>query len=195
MSLGRLIYDASVNGAVDLYRLVLCWLCLRKQETQSVANDIPRAQSQASLLRQRRFISRGDWRRFQSGLINRQTRVRIPPPKPSPKADSVQGLKAGKPLPAGCVQICPVSKAQLWERPFDLPALNRALLKMRDRSVQAVSVNAGHADVAQLVEHPAVNRSVAGSNPAVCAKSEADANRLLSAVCVGGENVCGDPTG
>ena len=130
MSLGRLIYDASVNSAVDLYRLVLCWLCLRKQETQSVANDVPRAQSQVSLLRQRRFISRGDWRRFQSGLINRQTRVRIPPPKPSPKADSVQGLKAGKPLPAGCVQICPVSKAQLWERPFDLPALNRALLKM-----------------------------------------------------------------
>lgn len=35
----------------------------------------------------------------------------------------------------------------------------------------------------------------AGSNPAVCAKSEADADRLLSAVCVGGENVCGDPTG
>ena len=31
------------------------------------------------------------------------------------------------------------------------------------------SGRAGHADVAQLVEHPDVNRSVAGSRPAVCA--------------------------
>ena len=60
--------------------------------------------------------------------------VRVQPSAPRPKADSVQGLKAGKPLPAGCVQICPVSRAWLREGPFDLPALNRALLRTRTRS-------------------------------------------------------------
>ncbi len=69
--------------------------------------------------------------------------VRVQPSAPRPKADSVQGLKAGKPLPAGCVQICPVSRAWLREGPFDLPALNRALLRTR-RRLRDESVNAGY---------------------------------------------------
>lgn len=120
--------------------------------------------------------------------------VRAQPSVPSPKADSVQGLKAGKPLPAGCVQICPVSKARLRVGPFDLPALNRALLRIWG------PLSSGHIRKRGISRYSSIGRAPrpegdAGSNPAVCAKSEADADRLLSAVCVGGENVCGDPTG
>lgn len=122
----------------------------------------------------------------------RRWQVRVLPSVPSPKADSVQGLKAGKPLPAGCVQICPVSKARLRVGPFDLPALNRALHRMRG-CMQRIRKR-GISRYSSIGRAPRPEGD-AGSNPAVCAKSEADADRLLSAVCVGGENVCGDPTG
>lgn len=88
---------------------------------------------------------------------------------PSPKADSVQGLKAGKPLPAGCVQICPVSKAKLWERPFDLPALNRALLRIRGPLSSGRIRKRGTRRCSSVGRAP--RREVcAGSSPAICAK-------------------------
>lgn len=95
--------------------------------------------------------------------------VRVQPSAPRPKADSVQGLKAGKPLPAGCVQICPVSKAQLWERPFDLPALNRALLRMRGPLSSGRIRKRGTRRRSSIGRAPR-QEGDAGSNPAVCTK-------------------------
>ena len=40
------------------------------------------------------FICRGDWRWRQHGLISRKTWVRVPPPKPIPKAGRVRGQAA-----------------------------------------------------------------------------------------------------
>lgn len=90
--------------------------------------------------------------------------VRVQPSAPRPKADSVQGLKAGKPLPAGCVQICPVSRAWLREGPFDLPALNRALLRTR-RRLRDESVNAGYRGECSKVATRSPKPCVVGSIP------------------------------
>lgn len=109
-------------------------------------------------------------RRQLRRLLLATMQVRFLLSAPSPKADSVQGLKAGKPLPAGCVQICPVSKAQLWERPFDLPALNRALLKMRGPLSSGRIRKRGTRRCSSGGRAPDfVSRYVVGPSPTVCA--------------------------
>lgn len=67
--------------------------------------------------------------------------------------------------------MCPVSKAQLWGRPFDLPALNRALLRMRGPLRSGRIRKRGISRCSSVGRVPSQSRAeAAGSSPAICAK-------------------------